>query len=157
MGEIESRLAELGIALPEAPAVKANPALVPGVVVGNIMFCQGTLGHTSGDFPYLGKVGDRVSEHEAYLSARLCAINHLAQAKAILGELDRIVRVAQLTVYVNGAPGFERAPYVANGASDLLIEVFGPQRGAMARTSLSVPDLIYTAPVETTCIFEIEA
>lgn len=155
MGKIESRLAELGITLPQAPVVKANPALVPGVVVGNILFCQGALGHTNGDFPYLGKVGDRVSEEEAYQSARLCAINHFAQAKAVLGDLDRIVRVAQLTVYVNGAPGFERAPYVANGASDLLVEVFGPQRGAMARASLSVPDLIYTAPVETTCIFEV--
>jgi hypothetical protein len=61
----------------------------------------------------------------------------------------------QLHVYVNGAPGFEKAPLVANGASDLFLEVFGPKVGAAARASLSVPDLIYTAPVETICIFEI--
>lgn len=155
MGVIETRLRELGIELPDAPVIKANPSLVPGVAVGNLFFCQGTLGHANGVFPYLGKVGGAVSEAEAYQSARLCAINHLAQAKAVLGELDRIVRVVQLQVYVNGVPGFERAPYVSNGASDLFIEVLGPDRAAMARASLSVPDLIYTAPVETVCIFEI--
>lgn len=155
MGKIESRLAELGIVLPDAPVIKANPALVPGVAVGNLFFCQGALGHTNGEFPYLGKVGDKVSVDEAYQSARLCAINHLAQAKAVLGDLDRILRAVQLLVYVNGAPGFERAPYVSNGASDLFVEVLGAERAAMARASLSVPDLIYTAPVETICTFEI--
>lgn len=156
MGAIESRLRELGITLPDAPVIKANPALVPGVAVGNLFFCQGAIGHTNGVFPYLGKVGDKVTVDEAYQSARLCAINHLAQAKAVLGDLDRIVRVVQLLVYVNGAPGFERAPYVSNGASDLFVEVFGAERAAMARASLSVPDLIYTAPVETICTFEIQ-
>ncbi|MGQ3001333.1 MAG: RidA family protein [Hydrogenophaga sp.] len=156
MGKIESRLAELGIVLPDAPIIKANPALVPGVAVGNLFFCQGALGHHNGEFPYLGKVGDKVSVDEAYQSARLCAINHLAQAKAVLGDLDRIVRVVQLLIYVNGAPGFERAPYVSNGASDLFVEVLGAERAAMARASLSVPDLIYTAPVETICTFEIQ-
>jgi len=156
MGRVEARLQELGIVLPDAPIIKANPALVPGVAVGNLFYCQGAIGHTNGHFPYLGKVGDKVSVDEARISARLCAINHLAQAKAVLGDLDRIRRVVQLLVYVNGAPGFEQAPYVSNGASDLFLEVFGPARGAMARASLSVPDLIYTAPVETICIFEID-
>jgi enamine deaminase RidA (YjgF/YER057c/UK114 family) len=156
MGRIEARLAELGITLPEAPVVKANPALVPGVAVGSLLFCQGTLGHTNGEFPYLGKVGAALTVEQAYQSARLCAINHLAQARAVLGDLDRIRRVVQLLVYVNGAPGFERAPYVANGASDLFVEVLGAERAAMARASLSVPDLIYTAPVETVCTFEID-
>jgi enamine deaminase RidA (YjgF/YER057c/UK114 family) len=156
MGKIEARLKELGIVLPDAPIIKANPALVPGVAVGNLFFCQGAIGHHNGEFPYLGKVGDKVSVDEAYQSARLCAINHLAQAKAVLGDLDRIVRVVQLLIYVNGAPGFERAPYVSNGASDLFVEVLGAERAAMARASLSVPDLIYTAPVETICTFEIQ-
>ena len=155
MGKIEARLKQLGITLPNAPVVKANPALVSGVAVGELLFCQGTLGHTNGNFPYLGKVGGKVTVEEAYHSARLCAINHLAQAKALLGDLDRIVRVVQLTIYVNGVPGFEKSPFVSNGASDLFVEVFGPQNGAMARASLSVPDLIYTAPVETTCTFQI--
>ncbi len=155
MTTIEARLGKLGITLPNAPVVKANPALVPGVATGNLLFCQGTLGHTNGNFPYLGKVGGKVSVEEAYQSARLCAINHLAQAKAVLGDLDRIVRVVQLIVYVNGVPGFEKAPFVSNGASDLFVEVFGAEKAAMARASLSVPDLIYTAPVETICVFEI--
>jgi enamine deaminase RidA (YjgF/YER057c/UK114 family) len=155
MSKLEARLQELGITLPNAPVVKANPTLVPGVATGNLFFCQGTLGHTNGNFPYLGKVGGAVTVEQAYQSARLCAINHLAQAKAVLGDLDRINRVVQLLVYVNGVPGFEKAPFVGNGASDLFAEVFGPERGAMARATLSVPDLIYTAPVETVCIFEI--
>ena len=83
MSILEQRLVELGINLPDAPVIKANPALVPGVAVGNLFFCQGTLGHTNGNFPYLGKVGDKVSVDEAYQSARLCAINHLALAKAV--------------------------------------------------------------------------
>lgn len=156
MAKLEAKLKKLGITLPDAPVVKANPALVTGVAVGELLFCQGTLGHVNGKFPYLGKVGGKVSVEQAYQSARLCAINHLAQAKAVLGDLDRIVRVVQLTIYVNGVPGFEKSPYVSNGASDLFVEVFGPQNGAMARASLSVPDLIYTAPVETTCIFQIK-
>ena len=156
MAVVEKRLKALGITLPAAPVVKANPALVPGVAVGDLLFCQGTLGHTDGKFPFLGKVGDKVTEEQAYQSARLCAINHLAQAKAVLGDLDRIERVVQLIVYVNGAPGFERAPYVANGASDLFIQVLGEKRGAVARASLSVPDLIYTAPVETLCTFQVK-
>jgi len=156
MGKIEAKLKELGIELPDAPVVKANPALVSGVAIGELLFCQGTLGHTNGKFPYLGKVGGTVTVEQAYQSARLCAINHLAQAKAVLGDLDRIVRVVQLTIYVNGVPGFEKSPFVSNGASDLFVEVFGPQAGAMARASLSVPDLIYTAPVETICTFQIK-
>jgi enamine deaminase RidA (YjgF/YER057c/UK114 family) len=156
MAKLEAKLKKLGITLPDAPVVKANPALVSGVAVGELLFCQGTLGHTNGKFPYLGKVGGKVTVEQAYQSARLCAINHLAQAKAVLGDLDRIVRVVQLTIFVNGVPGFEKSPYVSNGASDLFVEVFGPKNGAMARASLSVPDLIYTAPVETTCIFQIK-
>lgn len=156
MAKLEAKLKKLGITLPNAPVVKANPALVSGVAVGELLFCQGTLGHTNGKFPYLGKVGGKVTVEQAYQSARLCAINHLAQAKAVLGDLDRIVRVVQLTIFVNGVPGFEKSPFVSNGASDLFVEVFGPENGAMARASLSVPDLIYTAPVETTCIFQIK-
>ena len=155
MSKIAARLHELGIELPAPPVPKATPQLPPGVISGNLLFCQGSLGHRENNFPFLGKVGDKVSVEQAYESARLCAINHLAQAKALLGDLDRVTRVVQLHVFVNGAPGFEKAPMVANGASDLFLEVFGPQIGACARASLSVPDLIYTAPVETTCIFEI--
>ena len=155
MSHIAERLLALKIDLPAAPVPKATPQLPSGVISGKLLFCQGTLGHREGVFPYLGKVGDKVSVEDAYQSARLCAINHLAQAKALLGDLDRIAQVVQLHVFVNGAPGFEKAPLVANGASDLFLEVFGPQVGAGARASLSVPDLIFTAPVETTCIFEI--
>ncbi len=155
MSKVEARLKELGYELPNAPVRKAGPRLGHGVISGNLLFCQGTLGDANGVFAHLGKVGGQVTEQQGYESARACALNHLAQAKAILGDLDRITQVVQLHVFVNGAPGFERGAYVANGASDLFLDVFGPVAGSGARASLGVPDLIFTAPVETTCIFEI--
>lgn len=156
MSKIEERLKEMGLELPNPPARKAAPKLGPGVISGNLLFCQGTLGDFNGHFEHLGKVGGAVTEEQGYASARNCALNHLAQAKALLGDLDRITRVVQLHVFVNGAPGFERGAYVANGASDLFLELFGPVAGAGARASLGVPELIFTAPVETTCIFEVD-
>ncbi len=153
--DVEARLRELGLELPPTPVVKANPNLVPGVVVGNMLYCQGTLGHIGGKFTYTGKVGGTVTVEQAYQSARLCAMNHLAQANSVLGTLNRIVRCVTLTGYVNGVPGFHEAPYVINGASDLFVEAFGEERGAVARASLSVPDLIYDAPIETIATFEV--
>jgi len=156
MSKVEARLKELGYQVPNLPVRKAGPRLGPGVITGNLLFCQGTLGDVNGVFAHLGKVGDKVTEEQGYQSARNCALNHLAQAKALLGDLDRIIRVVQLHVFVNGAPGFERGAFVANGASDLFLDLFGPIAGSGARASLSVPDLIFTAPVETTCIFEVD-
>jgi len=94
-----------------------------------------------------GKLGAELSIEEGYKSARLMAINHLAMAKAVLGELDRIVRVIRLLDFVNAAPGFRDAPKVLNGASDLLVELFGPERGRHARSALYQHELARNAPV----------
>jgi enamine deaminase RidA (YjgF/YER057c/UK114 family) len=148
-GSVEHRLSELGVALPRPP--RPIGRFTYGVEHAGVLYVSGTYGTVpDGDddvLPYRGKVGAEVGVEEAYLSARLMALNLLAMAKAVVGDLDRVERVLQLQGFVNAAPGFTNAPGVINGASDLLIEAFGPDRGAHARASLYQPELARDAPV----------
>ena len=151
MGEIETRLKALGIVLPRPPKAVAN--YLPGVKVGEILYVAGTVGTVpdaadNDVLPIRGKVGGEITLEEGYNSARLMAINHLAMMKAVLGDLDQVVRIVKLVAYVNAAPGFTKAPWVVNGASDLLVEVFGPERGRHARAALYQNELTYDAPIE---------
>jgi enamine deaminase RidA (YjgF/YER057c/UK114 family) len=97
--------------------------------------------------PYVGKLGADLSIEDGYQSARLMAQNHLAMAKAVLGDLDRVVRVLQLLGFVNAAPGFRDSPRVLNGASDLLLDIFGKDPGSHARSALYQHELARDAPV----------
>ena len=149
-GQIETKLAELGIVLPRPPRAIGNFAY--GVEHAGILYLSGTYGtavdENGEDFlPIQGKLGGAVAIEEGYRSARLMAINHLAMAKAVLGDLDRIQRVIRLLGFVNAAPGFQDAPKVMNGASDLLIAVFGEERGRHARSALYQHELARDAPV----------
>ena len=147
-GRIQTRLAALGIALPRPPRAIGN--FVYGVEHGGLLYLSGTYGTVVGDddqdvLPIVGKLGAEVSMEEGYRSAM--AINHLAMAKAVLGDLDRITRVVRLMGFVNAAPGFRDSPSVLNGASDLLVEVFGPDNGRHARSALYQHELARNAPV----------
>jgi len=149
-GQVESRLAELGIVLPRPPRAIGNFAY--GVEHGGILYLSGTYGTAVGEddqdfLPEIGKVGGGLSIEDGYRSARRMAINHLAMAKAVLGDLDSITRVIRLLGFVNAAAGFRDAPKVLNGASDLLIEVFGEERGRHARSALYQHELARDAPV----------
>ncbi len=149
-GQIETKLAELGIVLPRPPRAIGNFAY--GVEHAGILYLSGTYGtavdENGEDFlPIRGKLGAALTIEEGYRSARLMAINHLAMAKAVLGDLDRIQRVIRLLGFVNAAPGFRDAPRVMNGASDLLIAVFGEERGRHARSALYQHELARDAPV----------
>jgi enamine deaminase RidA (YjgF/YER057c/UK114 family) len=149
-GQIERRLAELGVTLPRPPRAIGNFAY--GVEHGGILYLSGTYGTAVGEddqdyIPKPGKLGAGLSIDDGYASARLMAINHLAMAKAVLGDLDRVARVVRLLAFVNAAPGFRDAPKVVNGASDLLIEVFGEQNGRHARSALYQHELARDAPV----------
>jgi enamine deaminase RidA (YjgF/YER057c/UK114 family) len=149
-GQIERRLSELGIVLPRPPRAIGNFAY--GVEHAGILYLSGTYGTAVGDdgedvLPQVGKVGGSLSIEDGYRSARLMAINHLAMAKAVLGDLDRITRVIRLLGFVNAAPGFKDAPKVLNGASDLLVAVFGEERGRHARSALYQHELARDAPV----------
>jgi enamine deaminase RidA (YjgF/YER057c/UK114 family) len=149
-GQIETRLTELGIVLPRPPRAIGNFAY--GIEHAGILYLSGTYGtavnEDGEDFlPIGGKLGAALTVEEGYRSARLMAINHLAMAKAVLGDLDRIQRVIRLLGFVNAAPGFRDAPKVLNGASDLLIATFGEERGRHARSALYQHELARDAPV----------
>jgi enamine deaminase RidA (YjgF/YER057c/UK114 family) len=151
---IEERLGELGLELPPVPDAVAN--YIPGVLVGEILYLSGTIGKIKDNLVYQGKLGAGISVEEGYQSARLCTLNHLAMAKSVLGDLDRIERVVRLIGYVNSAPGFNEAPWVVNGASDLLVEVLGEERGRHARAALNINELTFDAPVETVLTLQVK-
>jgi enamine deaminase RidA (YjgF/YER057c/UK114 family) len=149
----EERLAQLGYELP-AP----NPAVgtyVGAVTVGSIVFVSGHGPYRDGEFAYKGKLGREVDLSTGQEAARLTIVNLLASLKAEVGELDRVRRVVKLLVLVNSDPDFGEQPAVANGASDLLVEVFGPARGAHARSAVGMGALPFGITVEIEGIFEI--
>lgn len=150
MSKVEQRLQELDIVLPRPPKPVAN--YLPGVKVGEILYSAGTVGTAVGDdgedyMPITGKLGD-ISIEQGYQSARYAAINELAMWKAVIGDLDNVVRVVKMIGYINAAPGFKDAPKVLDGASDLFVEVFGEERGRHARAALYQNELTFDAPVE---------
>jgi enamine deaminase RidA (YjgF/YER057c/UK114 family) len=159
-GRIERRLEGLGLVLPRPPRAIGN--FLYGVEHNGLLYLSGTYGTavTAGDtdyLPFVGKVGGELTVEDGYRSARLMAINHLAMAKAVVGDLDRITRVIRLLGFVNAAPGFRDAPSVLNGASDLLIEVFGKERGRHARSALYQHELARNAPVAGELILAVKA
>jgi enamine deaminase RidA (YjgF/YER057c/UK114 family) len=150
-GRIDKRLAELGIVLPSAPAPAAN--YVTTVQTANLLVCAGQVSAVPGGEAMKGKLGDVSMEH-GQKAARICAINLLAQAKAALGDLDRIKRCIRLGGFINSRPDFAPLPLVMNGASDLMVEVFG-DAGRHARTTVGVAQLPNDASVEVEAIFEV--
>jgi enamine deaminase RidA (YjgF/YER057c/UK114 family) len=151
-GRIEARLAELGIELPAAAPPMAN--FVPCVQSGGLLFVSGQITSWNGQLRNLGQVGREVPVEEARGGARLCALNILAQARSFLGDLDRVRRVCQVQGFVNAAPGFTQHPAVMNGASDVLVEVFG-EAGRHARFAVGVPSLPGGVAVEVAAVLEI--
>ena len=150
---IANRLAELGIVLPQAAAPVA--AYVPVVVTGN-------LAHVSGQLPFVGgqlvtgRLGENVSLEEGTAAARACGLMILAQLQAALGSLDRIERIVKLGAFVNSTADFIDQPKVANGASELMADVFG-EVGKHARSAVGVPVLPLGAAVEVDAIVAIRA
>jgi enamine deaminase RidA (YjgF/YER057c/UK114 family) len=150
----EERIEELGHILPEP-----NPAVgsyVGAVTVGKVVFVSGHGPYRDGEFVYKGKHGREVDIPTGQAAAALTILNLLASLKAEIGELSRVKRVVKLLVLVNSDPEFGQQPAVANGASDLLVEVFGPERGPHARSAIGMGALPFAIPVEIEAIFEIE-
>lgn len=148
----EARLKMLGIQLPPAP--KPIASYVPAVRTGNLVFLAGQGPVVDGKATITGKVGAEVTEAEANKAARATMLTLLAVLRAEIGSLDRVRRVVKLVGWVNSAPGFTRQPWVINGASDLLIEVFG-EAGRHARTSVGANELPLNIPVEIDLVVEV--
>jgi enamine deaminase RidA (YjgF/YER057c/UK114 family) len=149
----EARLKALGIELPPVP--KPIASYVPAVRTGNLVFLAGQ-GPVSGGKPTItGKVGREVNEEQGAKAARATILVALAALRAEIGSLDRVARVVKVVGFVNSAPGFTRQPWVMNGASDLLVEIFG-EAGRHARTSVGVNELPLDIPVEIDMIVEIK-
>ena len=154
MGAIDDRLKELGIEIPTPAVPVAN--YVGWVRTGNLVFTAGQVSLKNGKFLHQGIVGKDISVEEATQAARLCAINVIAQVKqACDGDLDRVRRVVKLTGFVNGAPGFGDHPKVINGASDLMVEVFG-DKGKHARSAVGAGSLPINLAVEVEAVFEVD-
>ena len=139
------QMAHLGLTLPTVPAPVA--AYVPAVRFSDLVFTSGQLPLVDGQLKAVGQVGAAVSPEEAYGCARVAALNGLAAVVEATGDIDVVARVVKVVVYVASAPGFTGQPQVANGASDLLGEIFG-QAGRHARSAVGVASLPLDAPVE---------
>ncbi len=152
-GTVEKKLADLGITLPNPAAPVAN--YVPFVRTGNILVISGQLCFDAdGKLAAKGKLGGGVSIEDGAKAAQACAVNLLAQIKAALGDLDKVVRVIRLGGFINSAPNFVDGPKVMNGASDLMVTAFG-ERGRHARTTVGVAVLPLDAAVEVEGMFEV--
>jgi len=152
-GSIEKKLQELGISLPKPPAPIAN--YIPFVRTGNLLTVSGQLCFDGdGKLVAKGQLGNAVSIGDGQKAARACAIHLLAQAKAAIGDLDKVVRVIRLGGFINSAAGFGDGPKVMNGASDLMVEVFG-DKGKHARSTVGVAALPADAAVEVEGLFEV--
>ncbi len=153
MSKIEEKLSELGIELPTPAAPVAN--YVGFVKSGNCVFVSGQLPLEAGKLQFVGKVGSEISAEDAKKAARLCAINILAQLKvACEGDLQRVMKCVKLGIFVNGEANFKDHPAVANGASDLMVEVLG-DAGKHARAAVGSGSLPFGVSVEVDAIFEI--
>ncbi len=152
-GRIEGRFKELKIELPQASAPVAN--YVPFVRAGDLLFIAGQICQWQGERRFIGKLGQEIKLEQGQEAARLCALNILAQVKSALGgDLDRVLRCVRLGGFVNSVPDFVQQPQVVNGASDLIVQVFG-DAGRHARTAVGVNVLPGNVAVEVDAIFEV--
>jgi len=151
---IKEKLAELGLTLPVAAAPVA--AYVPAVKTGNLVFTAGQLPIVDGKVVITGKVGAEVTPEQAKDMAQICALNALA-AISLVADIDQIERIIRVGGFVNGVPGFVAIPQVVNGASELLIKLFGEVNGKHARTAIGVAELPLNAPVEIEMVVQLKS
>jgi enamine deaminase RidA (YjgF/YER057c/UK114 family) len=150
---VKEKLAALGLTLPIAAAPVA--AYVPAVKTGNLVFTAGQLPVVDGKLVLTGKVGSDVTPEDAKKMAEICALNALA-AISLVADIDQIEKIIRVGGFVNGIPGFLAIPAVVNGASELLIKLFGDVNGKHARTAVGVAELPLNAPVEIEMVVQLK-
>lgn len=148
----EERISTMGLTLPPAP--KPLAAYVPAVQAGGFVFTSGQLPVVNGTLEFKGRVGAELTPDQGYKAARVCVLNCLSVLKAEIGSLDRVEKIVKLVAFVNSAQGFNQQPAVANGASELLGEIFG-EAGKHARSAVGVNELPLGAAVEVEIIVKI--
>ena len=148
----DAKLAELGITLPPAP--KPVATYIPAVRAGDLLFLSGTGPFKDGQIVFTGKLGRDLTVEQGYEAARLTLLNALAMVRQELGTLDRVVRIVRLTGHVSSAEGFTQQPAVINGASDLLVQVFG-EAGRHARLALGAAELPLNMCIELELILQV--
>jgi len=152
MGKIEERLIELGIEIPAAP--KPVAAYIPAKKSGNLVFTAGQLPMVNGELVLKGLLGQDVEIEDANKAARICALNALAAIKGVIGDLDQVKQVVRVVGYVASIPTFTQQPAVVNGASELLVEIFG-EAGKHARSAVGMAALPLNASVEIELTVEV--
>ena len=152
-GQIEARLKALDLVLPEAKAAIGSYA--PFLHIAGQLFISGQLPLVDGKIAFAGKLGAELDLARGQEAARLCALNILAQAKAALRDLDRIVQLVRLNGFVNAVPGFADHPKVLNGASDIMVEILG-NKGIHTRVAVGCASLPLDAAVEVDAIFAVD-
>jgi enamine deaminase RidA (YjgF/YER057c/UK114 family) len=153
MNNIENRLGQIGLKIPEAP--KPVAAYIPAKQTGNLVFTAGQLPMVNGELISKGLLGQDVEIDEANKAARICTLNALAAIKGVIGDLDRINQIVRVVGYVASVPTFTQQPAVVNGASELLLEIFG-ENGKHARSAVGMAVLPLNASVEIELTVEIE-
>ena len=152
-GKIERRLDEMGIVLPKPATPAAN--YVPFVTSGPLVFIAGQIPFWNGEILHIGKVGAEISVEEAKQAARVCGLNLIAQLKsACSGDLDRVIQCVKIGVFVNCVDGFKQQPEIANGVSDLMVDLFG-EAGRHARFAVGTNALPRNCATESDAVFEI--
>ncbi len=150
---IEEKIKQLGYELPEAP--KPLAAYVPALKINDLVFTAGQVPMVKGEIKYTGKLGRDLTEEEGKKGAIICALNCLSVVKAAAGSLENVEQIVKLTVFVNGADDFTKQPFVANGASELMVELFG-DKGKHARSAVGVNGLPMNAAVEIEMIVKVK-
>ena len=143
--KLKNKIKEIGLILPEVP--KPIAEYIPAKKMGNLVFTSGQGPIKDGKFVYVGKVGGEVSIEEGYECAKMCALNCLAAIKSVIESLDEIDEVIKIKGYVNSTPDFYRQPEVVNGASELIVKIFG-EKGKHTRSALGTSVLPGNIPVE---------
>jgi enamine deaminase RidA (YjgF/YER057c/UK114 family) len=155
MSKIVKRLQELGYTLAEAP--KPVASYIPALQTGNLVFTSGQLPMKDGEIVYSGEIGGIYSDIESgQKAAKLCILNALSAIQAVIGDLDRITRIVRINGFVKSAVLFNNQPGVINGASDFILEIFGPEIGNHTRTAIGVKELPLNASVEIDMIVQID-
>lgn len=153
MNDIDKKLEALGITIPEAPSPAAN--YIPYVIIGNLIFIAGQVPFENGKINHTGKVGKDIDIDEAKRVAKICALNIISVLKkALKGDLMRVKQCVKLGIFVSCTSDFYHQPEVANGASDLMVKIFG-EKGKHARFAVGANSLPRNVPVEVDAIFEI--